>query len=204
MPVVLRWFRPRPATAKPLPARDDDPENPDNWYGLDYVHDRITVQLREQARLWQDVDGGLRLILGAIGVIFAATLGLLPRGSTPVTTPAGQVQEFLYLPFWVGGLAVAAMALFAFAGSLALVAYWPRTFSSPPAPSSLREFLLSDEREIKLMVVDAMLDAYSANGLWLGRKLQLYTWALVLVAMAAGLLGVSVIMEVLQLTRAWT
>ena len=192
------------ATAKPSPARDDDPENPDNWYGLDYVHDRITVQLREQSRLWRDVDGGLRLILGAIGVVFAATLGLLPRGSTPVTTPAGQVQELLYLPFWVGGLAIAAIGLFALAGTLALVAYWPRTFSSPPAPDSLRKYLTSDEREIKLIAVDEMLDAFAANGVWLERKIQLFSWALVFVAMAAGLLGVSVIMEVLQLTRAWS
>jgi hypothetical protein len=202
---MLRWLWERPplAMAKPSPA-SDDPENPDSWYGLDYVHNRITDQLREQSRLWQEVDGGLRLILGAIGVVFAATLGLLPRGSAPVATPAGTVQELLYLPFWVGALAVGAIGLFALAGLVALVAYWPRTFSLPPAPESLREYVTSDEREIKLIVVDAMLDAFAANSVWLGRKLQLFSWALVLASMAAGLLGISVIMEVLQLTRAWS
>jgi hypothetical protein len=182
----------------------DAAENPDNWYGLDYVHDGITVQLREQARLWAEVDGGLRLILGAIGVVFAATLGLLPRGSSPVTTPAGPVQQLLYLPFWVGALSVTAIGLFALAGFVALVAYWPRTFSLPPAPDALRKYLTSDEREIKLIVVDEMLDAFAVNGVWLGRKLQLFSLALVFAAIAAGLLAIGVIMEVLQLTRAWS
>ncbi|MDQ6673916.1 MAG: hypothetical protein M3069_24760 [Chloroflexota bacterium] len=186
-----------------LPTAGDDPENPDNWYGLDYVHDRITAQLQEQSGLWQEVDGGLRLILGAIGVVFAAALGLLPRGSATISTPAGLVQEILYLPFWVGALAIGAIGLFALAGLLALVAYWPRTFSWPPAPESLREYLTSDEREIKLIVVDAMLDAFAANSVWLGRKLQMFSWALALAALAAGFLGAGVILEVLQLTRAW-
>jgi hypothetical protein len=201
MPDLLRWLGARPSTPNALPATDD-PENPDSWYGLDYVHDRITVQLREQSRVWGEVDGGLRLILGAIGVVFAATLGLLPRGSSPFSTPAGPVQELLYLPFWVGGLAIAALGLFALAGLMALVAYWPRTFSWPPAPEALRKYVTSDEREIKLIVVDEMLNAYAANGVRLGRKLWLFSWALVFAAMAAGLLGTSVIMEVLQLTRA--
>jgi hypothetical protein len=180
-----------------------DPENPDSWYGLNYAHDRVTAQLSEQSRVWEEVDGGLRLILGAIGVVFAATLGLLPRSSATVTTPAGPMQEFLYLPFWVGALAVGAMGLFALAGLLALAAYWPRTFSWPPAPESLREYITSDEREVKLIVLDAMLDAFAANSVWLGRKLQLFSWALALAALAAGWLGASVIIEILQLTRAW-
>jgi hypothetical protein len=186
------------------PGAADDPENPDNWYGLDYVHDRISVQLQEQSRLWQTVDGGARLILGAIGVVFAATLGLLPRGSATVSTPSGPVQEFLFLPFWVGALAISAIGLFSLAGLLAMVAYWPRTFSSPPAPDSLRKYVTSDEREIKLIVVDEMLNAYAANSVWLARKLQLFSWALVFAALAAGVLGISVIIEVLQLTRAWS
>ena len=77
------------------------------------------------------------------------------------------------------------------------------TFTWPPAPESLREYLTSDEREIKLIVVDAMLDAYAANSVWLGRKFTLFSWALVLAAIAAGLLGASVTIELLQLTRAW-
>jgi len=51
-------------------------KNPDNWYGLDYVHDRIIAQLQEQSRLWEEADGRLRLILGVIGVVFAWILGL--------------------------------------------------------------------------------------------------------------------------------
>ncbi len=195
------WWRPTSARAVGGPS--DDPENPDNWYGLDYVHDRISAQLQEQSRLWEEADGRLRLILGVISVVFAATLGLLPRGTITVTGASGPVQEPLLLPPWVGTLAVAALGLYAVAGVTAAVAYWPRPFSWPPAPEALRRYITSDEREVKLIVVDALLDAYAANGVWLGRKLQLFRWAFVAATAATGLLGAGVIMEVLQLTRAW-
>ena len=199
MPDVLRWLLPRPSTAKPSPARDDDPENPDNWYGLDYIHDRITVQLQEQSRLWAEVDGGLRLILGSIGVVFAATLGMLPRGSATVTTPAVRAGTVVsaVLGRRVGHRRDRALR----PGPDRLL---PRTFSSPPAPDSPRKYLTSDEREVKLIAIDEMLDAFAANGVLLERKIQLFSWALGFAAMAAGLLGASVIMEVFQLTRAWS
>jgi hypothetical protein len=56
---------------------------------------------------------------------------------------------------------------------------------------------------VKLIVVDALLDAYAANGVWLGQKVRLFRWSFVLATAATGLLGAGVIMEVLQVTRAW-
>ena len=121
-----------------------------------------------------------------------------------MSSPTGPVLAQLFLPFWVGALAVAAIAVFSLAGLVSLVAYWPRGFELAATPASLRDFVTSDEREIKLIVVDAMLTAYAANGVWLARKVQLFRFAFALAAIAAGMLGASVIIEVLQFTRGWS
>ena len=81
-----------------------DPDDPDNWLGLDYVHDQTLEKLTAQYEAWNVVDGRLRLVLGVIGIIFAAALGL-QRSTAPI-------------PFWVGVLAILAMVLFLLAGVL--------------------------------------------------------------------------------------
>lgn len=183
---------------------EDDPENPDNWIGLDFVYASVTAQLREQGDLWEDADGRLRLILGVIGIVFAVTLGLLPRASITVMAPnGGTTTQPQSVPFFVGALAIGGLVMFAVAGLIALVAYWPREFNLPPAPDSLRKYITSDEREIKLTVLDEMLDAYDVNKRWLGRKFLAFRWALVFVAFATGLLGASVIMDLAQATRSF-
>jgi len=187
-----------------LEAEEGDPEDPANWVGLDYVHATVAGQLKAQSDLWEEADGRLRLILGVIGIIFAVTLGLLPRGTITVSNPNGTTTtEPQALSFFVGTAAIAGLVMFAAAGLIALVAYWPREFNLPPAPDSLRKYITTSEREIKLTVLDEMLDAYDANKLWLGRKFLAFRWALVLVAVATGLLGASVIIDIAQATRAW-
>src|SRR5262245_51194399 len=159
----------RPAVVEDEAAQGD-PENPDNWIGLDYVHATVAAQLREQADLWEDADGRLRLILGVIGIVFAVTLGLLPRGTVTVSTAnGGTATEPELLPLVVGVPAIAGLVMFAVSGLIALVAYWPREFNLPPAPDSLRKYITTNEREIKLTVLDEMLDAYATNKVWLGR-----------------------------------
>lgn len=81
--------------AGPPVAVDDNPENPANWLSLDYVHDRVLEQLDAQNDRWETADGRLRLILGLIGVVFAVTIGLVPK-------TASSVSEQVTLPFWVG------------------------------------------------------------------------------------------------------
>lgn len=180
---------------------DGDSENPDNWFGLDYIHDRISSQLAAQSGLWEEINGRLRLILGVTGIVFAATLGLLPRGSVSVSTPQGTVTQPLFVPFAVGVCAVASMTLYFVAGLIATVAYWPRDFNWPPAPASLRKYLTSDEREIKLTVVDEMLDAYADNEVELERKVRAFRRALAITVLATGLLGAAVIIELVTVTR---
>ena len=180
---------------------DEDSENPDNWFGLDYIHDHVSSQLAAQSALWEETNGRLRLILGVTGIVFAATLGLLPRGSVSVTTPQGTVTQPLYLPFAVGVCAVASMTLYFVAGLIATVAYWPRDFNWPPAPASLRKYVTTDEREIKLTVVDEMLDAYADNEVELERKVRAFRRALAITVLATGLLGAAVIIELVTVTR---
>lgn len=188
------------------PQRPDgleDPENPASWVGLDYVHDRVLAQLEQQSRYWEDADGRLRLILGIIGVVFAVTLGLLPRGAMTAQAESGAaVSTPLLLPFWVGLLAIVGLALFAGAGLIALIGFWPRSFNGPPAPAYLRKYLMTDERETRLFVLDRMIDAYTANNVWLDRKILAFRWALVIAAIATTALGASVIIQLAQFTPA--
>jgi hypothetical protein len=189
----------------PLDQRVDDPEDPATWVGLNYVHDRVLAQLEHQSRLWEEADGRLRLVLGIIGIVFAVTLGLLPRGSVTVQAETGALFSGpLLLPFLVGVLAIVGLVLFAVAGLIAVVAYWPRDFNWPPAPESLRKYITTNEREIKLTLLDEMLDAYDENGFWLGRKFLAFRWALVIAGIATAVLGASVIIELTQVTRAWS
>jgi len=59
-----------------------------------------------------------------------------------------------------------------------------------------------DERLTKRDVLNAMLNAYSLNDRMLGTKMLLFRWALVVAA--TGLLGASVIIELLQVTHAYS
>ena len=181
----------------------DDPENPDNWIGLDYVHDAISAQFKQQFELWQDVNGRLRVILGVSGLVFAATLGLLPRGTVTVTTAAGPALQLILLPFWVGACAVGGVLLFFAAGIIATIAYWPRDFNWPPAPDSLYKYLTTNPKQIKLTVVDRMLVAYARNQMELARKVLAVRLSLAMSVIATGLLGTALIIDVVTYTKAW-
>jgi hypothetical protein len=197
---VRRLVTPPRAAVEPP---NEDPENPDNWFGLDYVHDAVASQLEQQAGLWEEASGRLRLVLGVSGLVFAVTLGLLPRTTVGVTTASGLVSQLVLLPFWVGALAIAGLALFFVAGLIATIAYWPRNFSWPPAPDSLRKYLTTDPREIKLIVVDEMIEAYARNAVELDSKVLAVRRSLAISALATALLGAALIIDVLTYTQAW-
>jgi len=96
------------------------------------------------------------------------------------------------------------LALFFVAGVIATLAYWPRDFNWPPAPSSLRKYLTTDPREIKLTAIDEMLDAYASNEVELDRKSLAVRGSLGITVFATALLGAALIMDVLVYTRAWS
>src|SRR4051812_36879627 len=79
--LLARWFTSH--TSDESSARPDspfDPDDPENWIGLDYVHDRVMSQLDRQEARWKEVDDRLRFLLGVIGVIFAAGGGFMKNG----------------------------------------------------------------------------------------------------------------------------
>jgi hypothetical protein len=184
--------------SSPLGPVDDNPENPANWLSLDYVHDRILEQLDAQNARWEAADGRLRLILGLISVVFAVTIGLVPKTASAAT-------EQVYLPFWVGAPPIAATGVFLTAGLIAVSAYWPMKFSRPPAPDELRDkYLTTDPSITKLETIDTILLAYSRNEVVLTFKFLAFKIAVILTTVATGLFGGAAIIQLLLVTRGWS
>lgn len=173
---------PQPQPEETIPT-DLDPDDPRSWLSLDYVHDQVQSQLEEQSKLWDTVDGRLRLILGVISIVFAAAAAF--QRSSPTSGGA-------LLPFMVGAGAVAAVSLFLIAAGIVAWAYWPTDFDRPPKPHELRNlYLTTDPREVKLIVIDITLLAYTGNQVIIERKNLAFKVAFALTAIATILLGLA-------------
>lgn len=174
--------QPQPKPEEGL-ADDLDPDDPRSWLSLDYVHDQVRAQLDEQSKLWEGVDGRLRLILGVISIVFAAAAAF--QRSSPVS--GGTL-----LPFVIGAGAIGAVSLFLIAAGIVAWAYWPTDFDRPPKPHELRElYLTTDPKEVKLIVIDIILLAYTGNQAIIERKNLAFKVAFGLTAIATILLGVA-------------
>lgn len=172
----------------PEAAESDDAEDPGNWLSLDYVHDQVQSQLEAQSELWDVVDGRLRLILGVIGIVFAAS-ATFQRG-------ASQAGAAL-IPFGIGLAVIVAVALFLAAATIVAFAYWPQKFNRPPDPLDLRSrWLTTDPSEVKLIVVDSMLDAYNDNEAVIEAKNRAFKRAFVVTAVAIALMGLALVGQV--------
>jgi hypothetical protein len=164
-----------------------DPSDPRAWLSLDYVHDQVQAQIQHQSRVWDVVDARLRLILGVIGIAFAAALGL--RGFTVGSGGPPQL-----VPFWVGLAAGTAVGVYLLAAAIVGLAYLPMDFDWPPKPSTLRtEYLLEDPRETKLAVIDTLIAAYDLNERAIARKTSAFVIAFGLTAIATIILGIALI-----------
>jgi hypothetical protein len=165
--------------------------DPEDWLSLDYISERALAKLEAQSDLWDTVDGRLRLILGVIGIVFAAALGL-QRGST-------------LIPGWAGALAIISIACFLVAGVIVAAVYWPTDFDRPPNLSTLRdEYLTTDARKTKLDVIDAIIKAYNKNAQVIARKNRAFKVAFLLTAAATVLLGAAIAVQVAcQTTAFW-
>jgi len=169
-------------------AEDLDPDDPRSWLSLDYVHDQVQTQLDEQSKLWDAVDGRLRLILGVISIVFAAAAAF--QRASPVSGGAP-------LPFMIGAGAICAVTLFLAAAGIVAWAYWPTDFDRPPKPHELRNlYLTTDPKEVKLIVIDITLLAYTGNQAIIERKNMAFKRAFALTAIATILLGVAFIGQV--------
>ncbi len=174
------------AEPSPLPSTLD-PSDPRAWLSLDYVHDQVQAQIQHQSRVWDVVDARLRLILGVIGIAFAAALGL--RGFT-----VGAGGPPLFVPFWVGLAASSAVGVYLLAAAIVGLAYLPMDFDWPPKPSTLRtEYLLEDPQETKLAVIDTLIAAYDLNERAIARKTRAFVVAFGLTAIATIILGIALI-----------
>jgi hypothetical protein len=165
-----------------------DPESPDNWLSLDYVHDRVIAQLEAQSNTWDIIDGRLRFILGVVGIVFAAVLGL-QRGASPI-------------PYWAGIFAILGVIAFFIAGLFAVYGYSITVFDMPPEPAALRrEYLTTDPKETKLVVIDTIIEAYNRNQSVLSEKMTAFWTAFRLTVLATGLLGAAVVVQVASQTK---
>ena len=126
--------------------RDFDPNDPDNWIGLDYVHERVLAELEAQERRWQEIDSRLRMVLGVIGIVFAVA-GAFVRGGLPSVAsgvPVASSPTFVPLPFWVGAAVDMAVLLYLLAGAMVAWAYQSRSFNRPVGPWTLSTYISVD------------------------------------------------------------
>ena len=198
---------------------EDAYAGPDDWLSLDVTYDHAVAQLNEQGKLWESADARLRLILGVIGLIFAASLGIQPRSLTyavavgqalvpgtpvvpvaPGTTAPVTTQTWTYpaaLPTVVGALVIAAIGLFFLAGLIAAIAFWPTKFDRPPDVDWLRDgYLTEDPRRTKLKIVDTIIAASKKNEGRLERKFLAFKLAFLFTACASAALGIGVIVQI--------
>jgi hypothetical protein len=191
IPSWLRtWLLERLEAAGPIDEAEEgeiDPDDPANWLSLDYIHDQVQEQLKAQSDLWDAVDGRLRLILGVIGIVFAASATFQRQ-----VTLGGTAQ----IPFWIGLFVGLAVVLFLIAGAIVAVAYWPQEFNRPPDPIDLRNrWLTTEPEEVKLIVIDSILEAYNDNEDVIERKNDAFKAAFVLTAVATAVMGLALIAQ---------
>jgi|SRR5215212_8313579 len=173
------------ATASTALPDQIDFNDPDTWIGLDFVFDQILAQLDAQERRWQDMDGRLRLVLGLIGVVFAAA-GVFARGTGSASL----------LPFRVGLVAGIAVGLYLVAGAAVVWAYHAKAFDRPPNPSDLRDYMTTDTREAKREVLDTIVLAYTENERIIAMKQKWSRLAYGVTAVATAALGMALIMQI--------
>jgi hypothetical protein len=160
------------------PKPEIDPEDPDNWLGLEYLEEQVATQLKQQYGIWDAVDARLRLILGVISLVFAVSVGFQrSQGS---------------LSLQVGFYAILAIIIYILAAALVALAYWPRDFDWPPNPAGLRGLIMNDPRETKLAVVDSIIAAYNLNGRVIEFKVAVFKWAFLLTAVATTCLSIAI------------
>jgi hypothetical protein len=166
------------AAAETVPDPDEpfDPEDPQNWISLDYIEEVIQDRMVRQSDSWDLVDGRLRLVLGVVGIIFAAVLGF-QRGSAQVD-------------YHVALLVNMAVAFFLLAGLIAALAYWFGEFNWPPDPDDFRAYLTTDPRITKRELVDSMIArGYNRNRVYLLWKSRAFRAAFLLTVAAIILLA---------------
>jgi hypothetical protein len=179
-----------PVASQVMPAAEPpfEPEDPANWVSLDYIEEVVQDRMERQSDAWDLVDGRLRLILGVVGIIFAAVLGF----------QRGQSQ----LDYHVVVLINLAVALFLFAGIVAALAYLPGDFNWPPNPEDLRLYQTTELRKTKKDIVDSMIfRGYNRNEVLILRKTNAFRLAFGVTAVAITVLAVALMNHIAGQSR---
>ena len=184
--------------------RGFDPNDPDNWIGLDYVQERVLAELDAQERRWQEVDSRLRMVLGVIGIVFAVARAFVRGGLPGIVLGSGSTPStFIPLPFLVGATVDAAVLFYLAAGAMAAWAYQWRSLNRPLGPWTLRTYTTTDPREAKRDLIDTMVLMYYQNEQIISAKLRWFGRAFLLTIVATAALGAALLMQVAIQTQAW-
>jgi hypothetical protein len=115
---------------------------------LDIVLELVRGHLRQQFSLSEHVDRRIEILLGLIGVTFAALLGF-------GTEKLSSLGEYL--------LAIG-VVLLSVASVLSLIAWWPRNMDNPPNLVNLVEKYTAEPMEkTKSDLAEVMAEAYVNN-----------------------------------------
>ena len=185
---------------RPRISSEFDPNDPENWTGLDYVHDRIMAQLDRQEARWKEVDDRLRFLLGVIGIIFAAGGGFMKNGLLVKDTSSMDA----FMPSWIGTTVILSISSYVLAGAMAAWAYRPQKFDRPPKPVEMRaDYVTDDPRNAKIELIDMILLAYDVNEARIDAKFSWFARAYAAAGIATFLMVVALIGQIALQTRPW-
>jgi len=183
-----------------------DPNDPKNWTGLDYVHDRVMAQLDRQEARWKDVDDRLRFLLGVIGVIFAAGGGFMKSGLLvrEEVSPDSATAAVALMPSWIGTAVIFSIGFYVLAGVMAAWAYRPQNFDRPPNPTELRaSYVTENEKIAKIELIDMILLAYDLNEPRIRAKFSWFARAYLMAGIATLLMVAALTGQIALQTRPW-
>jgi hypothetical protein len=163
-------------------AEEQEYAPPDEWASIDLIYDFALKELEVQEKAWEDADRRLQLLLGFVGVIFAAAMGL-GTGQAP---PSALVRA----------LVLGATVALLFSAVTAVGAYLPRRFARPTSIRQLREgYLTAAERETKRVMVDTLIVAYDRNETVVREKLGFFKLGLLSFAASVILLATAIVVR---------
>lgn len=154
------------------------------WPSIDIVFDQAQRLIDIQSQIWDQTNSRLSLVIGFIGIILAAAVGLIGQA-----TDLHQAAK---------GFSVASVIVLLAAGLLTGLAYLPGVFNRPPALEPLlNQYLDQREHHTKHEIVIAMLEAYNENRDKIHQKLRFFNAGFVGFGLGIVFIGAAVITQVI-------
>ncbi|HXG36149.1 MAG TPA: hypothetical protein VNL15_04200 [Dehalococcoidia bacterium] len=116
---------------------------------LELVLNQLQYQLKAQSELWDQIDRRLEILVGFVGVIFAAIFAL------------GRFED---LNCVARVFIIISTVLLAVSAGLTAIAWWPRRFGFPPRPDYLFEnYSALTPAQTRLDIATSIVEAYNSN-----------------------------------------